>query len=152
MVRKVCGVAIAVAAAIACVVAPVQAQAAPLSVFACSLGKKTVSVTAEGNQLTYVFGTPGHPDISIVGRSDKKNVLYREDRYAGMEHQLRFVNGDYSYMVYNMEGNGNTGVKPVSGLIVMKGSKTIADMSCTHYAEFATGFNYESLPQDTVQW
>jgi hypothetical protein len=119
------------------------------SVFACSVGKKAVSVTEEGGRFTYMFGAPGKPDISIVGSAAQKNLFYREDRYAGMEHQLRFINGEYSYIVYNMEGNDRTGAAAISGLTVMKGTQTIADMPCKRYAEFGVGFDYSTLPADT---
>jgi hypothetical protein len=118
-------------------------------VFACSVGKKAVSVTQDGGRFTYTFGAPGRADISIVGSAAQKNVFYREDRYAGMEHQLRFSNGEYSYIVYNMEGNDRTGAAASSGLVVMKGTKTIADLPCARYTEFGVGFDYNTLPADT---
>lgn len=129
-----------------------QSAEAPQPVFACSLGKKSVSVIAVGHELIYKFGTSTKTEMSIVGSAHQRNVLYREDRYAGMEHQLRFVSGDYSYIVYNMEGNSQTGAKAISGLTVMKGNKAVADMSCTHYAEFGIGFDYGSLPEDTANY
>jgi|GEM_PF-3546622 len=122
------------------------------SVFACSVGKKAVSVTQEGGRFTYVFGAAGKADISIVGSAAQKNLFYREDRFAGMEHQLRFTNGEYSYIVYNMEGNGQMGAAAISGLTVMKGMTVIADMPCKRYAEFGVGFDYTSLPADTAAY
>jgi len=139
-----------IAAIFCCIIEPAFAQpAAPQPVFACSLGKKSVSVTAEGVRLTYIFGTAAKTEMSIVGSAALKNVWYREARYAGMEHQLRFANGDYSYIVYNMEGNGRSGASASSGLVVMKGKETVADMPCAHYAEFGTGFDLRALPEDT---
>lgn len=141
-------------AVMGCITAPVGAWSAakPQSVFTCSLGKKTVSVTATGSQLFYKFGTPFNVEMSIVASAQRDNVFYREARYAGLEQQLRFLNGHYSYIVYDMEGNAETGVSPMSGLVVMRGTTVIADMSCRHYAEFGPGFDYDSLPQDTEQY
>lgn len=146
--------AFVVAIALGCLAVPVSAWSAvaPQPVFACALGKKMVSVTADGPQLSYKFGTRSHVEMSLIGSSQKKNVFYRADRYAGMEHQLRFVNGPYSYTVYNMEGNSQTGVSPSSGLVVMKGTTVVANMSCTRYAEFGVGFDYDTLPQDTEKY
>jgi hypothetical protein len=152
--NKGCAAVIVGAAMMGCLTFPVRAQpgGVPQPVFACSLGKKSVFVTAVGNQLIYKFGTPTNTDMSIIGSADRKNVLYRADRYAGMEYQLRFVNGPYSYIVYNMEGNGNTGARAVSGLLVMKDTKTVARMSCTRYAEFSANFDYSSLPEDSEDY
>ena len=125
-----------------------QSPARAQRVFACSLGKKSVSVTAVGAELTYKFGAPGKTEISIVGSIARGNVFHRENRYAGMEHQLRFVSGEYSYIVYNMEGNARAGASALSGLAVMEGAKVVADMQCTRYAEFGVGFDVQSLPQD----
>jgi hypothetical protein len=148
--KTVMNCALLVAGALCSIIPPALAQTtAPQPVFACSLGKKSVSVTAQGDQLTYTFGTKAKTEMSIVGSADQKNVLYRQARYAGMEHQLRFVNGDYSYIVYNMEGNGRSGASASSGLVVMKGTETVADMHCAHYAEFGLGFDLSSLPEDT---
>jgi hypothetical protein len=117
-------------------------------IFGCSLGKKSVLVTSTGSLMTYRFGSSASVDITIVGSALRRNLYYRAARYAGMEYQLRFANGPYSYIVYSMEGNGNTGTNPVSGLVVMKGTKRIAEMSCVRHAEFSTGFDYDSLPED----
>jgi hypothetical protein len=142
--------ALLIASALCCTIPPALAQpTAPQRVFACALGKKSVSVTAEGDRLTYTFGTAAKTEMSIVGSAALKNVWYREARYAGMEHQLRFVNGDYSYIVYNMEGNGRSGASASSGLVVMKGKETVADMPCAHYAEFGLSFDLRALPEDT---
>ena len=153
-ISKKCVVVIAGLASMECITPLVGADSAGLSnrIFACSLGKKSVSVTAVGKQLTYKFGTPTNTEISIIGSAGEKNVLYREDRYAGMEHQLRFVNGRYSYVVYNMEGNRMTGVSPISGLIIKDGTKTIGYMACVHYSEFSIGFDYTSILEDTEDY
>jgi hypothetical protein len=124
----------------------------PKGLFACSIGKKTVSVRAIESQLIYEFGTPTHIEMTIIGSVGQGNVFYRSDRYAGMEYQIRFKNGAYSYIVYSMEGNGYTGAEPSSGLVVMKGAKRVADMSCVRHAEFSPAFDYDQLPEDTDEF
>ena len=148
---KIYGATVVALIAFAGLAAPSTAQAqagTPKKLFACSLGKKSVSVTAVGSRLSYQFGAPAKAEMAIIGSAGQGNVFYRSDRYAGMEYQIRFVNGPYSYIVYSMEGNGRTGAAASSGLMVMKGTKTIADMPCLHYTEFAASFNYGKLPQD----
>ena len=97
----------AIVAATACLASLLGAQAAqaPKSAFACSLGKKSVSVTSVGKQLTYRFGIPGRAEISITGSASQGNVLFRQERYANMEYQLRFANGEFSYIVYSMNAS-----------------------------------------------
>jgi hypothetical protein len=121
---------------------------APQKVFACSLGKKAVSVTAVGSILTYRFGTPAKAEMTIVGSAALGNIFYRTDRYASTEYQLRFTNGPYSYIVYSMGPNASTGTMPVSGLVVMKGKRRIADMACVRQAGFSTAFDLDALPED----
>lgn len=116
--------------------------------FACSLGRKLISVTAVGSRLTYHFGTSAKEEMVIVGTPGQGNVFYRSDLYTGMEYQIRFAKGLYSYVVYSMEGNDRTGMAATSGLTVMKGAKSIADMPCRRHTTFNTNFDYHTLPQD----
>jgi hypothetical protein len=127
----------------------VRAQAGASKVFACSLGNKSVSVTAAGSTLTYRFGTAAKAEMTIIGSAALGNIFYRSDRYASMEYQLRFANGTYSYIVYSMGANASTGTRPVSGLVVMKGKTRIADMSCVRQAAFSTAFDLNALAEDT---
>lgn len=151
---RLCALTAMTAAVLEYVTGPADARptGVPTSVFACSLGRKSVSVTAVGDQLIYRFGTPSQTEISIIGRVDRKNVLYRADRYSSMEYQLRFLSGPYSYIVYSMGGNASTGTSSVSGLLVMKGNTRISDMSCTHFANLRNDLLPSSLPEDTEQY
>jgi hypothetical protein len=126
-----------------------QPSSKPLTLFTCSVGNKTVSVTAVGGQLTYHYGTHVKEEMSITGTAKSGNIFWLTQRYAGMEYQMRFKNGDFSYIVYNSEGNGNVGAAATSGLVVMKGTKTIADKSCTRYSEFSASYDFDTLPEDT---
>ncbi len=149
--KEICGATVVALLAFTRLAAPSTAEAkagTPKKLFACSLGKKSVSVTAVGSRLTYQFGTPAKVEMAIIGSAGQGNVFYRSDRYAGMEYQIRFANGSYSYIVYSIEGNGRTGAAVSSGLVVMKGTKTIADMPCLRYTEFGASFDYNALPQD----
>jgi hypothetical protein len=128
--------------------APLAAQAAPVDIFSCSLGHKSVSVTATGQTLNYTYGAPGKPEMTLTGDPKSGNVYYMTQRPAGIEHQLRFLNGTTSYTVFNMEGN-NAGAMASSGLVVMQGTKTLATLSCVRYTEFGVAYDYSILPVDT---
>jgi len=127
----------------------VQAEGNSTTIFKCSIGKKTVSVTRADGRLTYHYGTGTRDEMSIVGIPTSGNVLKMTQRFAGMEYQLRFKNGEYSYIVYDSEGNGRVGATASSGLVVMQGTKQISDRSCTRYTEFSVSVHSLELPEDT---
>jgi hypothetical protein len=70
-------------------------------------------------------------------------------RFAGMEYQLRFKNGEYSYILYNSEGNGRVGAAATSGLVIMRGTKQISDRPCSRYTEFAVSVDSLGVLEDT---
>lgn len=127
----------------------VRADGGSTTLFTCSIGKKTVSVTQADGRLTYHYGTGGNDEMSIVGIPASGNVFQMAQRYAGLEYQLRFKNGDYSYIVYNNEGNSRVGAAATSGLVIMQGTKQIADRSCARYTEFAVPLDSLGVPEDT---
>ncbi len=127
----------------------VRAEGNSATLFACSIGKKTVSVTNADGRLTYHYGTDSNDEMSIVGIPASGNVFQMAQRFAGMEYQLRFRNGDYSYIVYNSEGSGRVGAAATSGLVIMQGAKQIADRPCARYTEFAVSLDSLGIPEDT---
>jgi hypothetical protein len=124
-----------------------RADGIPTTLFKCAVGKKTVSVTRTGDQITYHYGTGGKDEMAITGTPG--NIFQMSQRYAGMEYQLRFKNGDTSYIVYNSEGNGNSGARATSGLMIMQGTSQISDKSCARYTEFTVSIGSLGIPQDT---
>lgn len=128
-----------------------QAESAPKILFTCAIGAKTVSVTASGKNLIYHYGTAKNDEITIVGSPAAKNIFQMAQRYAGMEYQLRFTNGDISYLVYSAEGNPQVGAAAISGLMVMRGTKTIADKSCAQWSDVTLPDDL-SIPQDSVAY
>ena len=132
---------------------PIQAQAADASpVFACLLKRGSVSVTSSGGQLTLRLAMPGKADTIVTGNAAQRTVLYRQDRYAGPESQLRFVSGRQSYIVYSMAGNRQTGANPVSGLSVLLDQTLQFDLACKPHAEFTVALSDFSLPEDTAEY
>jgi hypothetical protein len=127
----------------------VHAEGSSTTVFTCSIGKKTVSVTRADGRLTYHYGTKNKDEMSIVGIPASGNVFQMAQRYAGMEYQLRFRNGDYSYIVYDNEGNNRVGAAATSGLVIMKGTKQISYRSCARFTEFTVPLDSLGIPEDT---
>jgi hypothetical protein len=123
------------------------ADASTATIFACSIGAKKVWVTMAGGRFVYHFGTPAKEEMTIVGVPAAGNVFQMAQRFAGPEYQLRFVNGEFSYIVYSAEGN-NAGAASVSGLVVMRGDKRISDSACSHFAELAMPDGALGAPQD----
>ena len=138
---------IAIAALLA--FAPRVTAKAATGLFTCRIGTHTVSVTDDGGRLTYRYGTPGKDEMSISAAPKSGRVLQLQQRFAGMEYQLRFKNGEISYIVYSMEGNGQSGAAAVSGLKVMKGIKELSDKFCSPYAELTLPPDSEDVPQDS---
>jgi len=87
--------------------------------------------------LTYRFGPPGKPEITLTG-SPAGGVFYHRELFARGEHQtLRFVNGAWSYVVFNSWwapstlSNGKTDAEyDVSGLLILKDGKLVRRINC----------------------
>ena len=66
--------------------ATVHAEGIPKTVFACSIGNKTVSVTHADGRLTYHYFTGIKDELSIIGVPSSENVFQMTQRFAGMEY------------------------------------------------------------------
>lgn len=125
-------------------------EGSPVKVFACSIGDKKVSVTTVDGRLVYRYGTASKDDLSIVGMPGSGNIHWLEGRFAGMERQLRFTNGEYSYIIYAAEGNANSGAAGTSGLIVARGKRVISERSCSRYTDLdLPDVNELGIPMDS---
>jgi hypothetical protein len=126
-----------------------RAEEAPTKVFTCAIGKKTVSVTSADGRLIYHYGTANKDEMSIVGIRTSGNIFQMKQRFAGMEYQLRFRNGEFNYIVYSNEGNGRVGAAATSGLVIMRGAKRMSDRSCSQFAELVMPADALAIPEDT---
>lgn len=119
------------------------------TIFTCRIGHRTAFVTMTSGRLVYHFRTAGKEEMTITGIPAAGNIFQMSQRYAGMEYQLRFTNGPYSYIVYSSEGNGNVGAAATSGLVVMRGSERISDRSCSRFANLTMPDDTFEIPEDT---
>ena len=106
-------------------------------------------ITSAGDRLTCRYGTTDEAELTLSETATGGNVFYMAQRYAGMQHQLRFANGGTSYIVFASEGNAHVGANSSSGLVVMRGTDRIMDKPCTHYSDFSADFDYSTLPEDS---
>lgn len=141
------------AAAAFCLPGAAMAQSGngPETVFQCQLRNgKTVRVTTQAGNMFYTYGRGRRTELSLRGSPRSGNVHYMQQRYASIQSQLRFTNGDYHYIVHSMGANARSGSSGISGLVVMRGNRRIADHSCRRMTEFQAGFDaLNALPNDS---
>ena len=131
--------------------APAQRGPQAETLFRCALGNgKTVNVTARGDQVTYRYGTTRRAELTLTANPRSGNAHFMYQRYASIESQLRFTNGQYSYVVYSMGPSQVAQSNGVSGLVVFRGTRRIADHSCRRFTEFSGGFELmPRFPEDS---
>jgi len=111
--------------------------AAPQTVFTCRAGGKRVAVTLREGRLTYSFGPPGRPEISLPGSPQGGVFDHRTMYNRGEDQTLRFVSGQWNYVLFNRwqapQPLSNDRVSPeynVSGVLVMKDGKLVRRIDC----------------------
>ncbi|SEF80314.1 hypothetical protein [Nitrosomonas ureae] len=107
-------------------------------IFSCSVGKKTVSVcaskdfSAHSGYLQYRFGPLGMPELTFpaLNASDPVTQFIQARTWmfaGGGGGYLRFINGQYHYIVYTAIGKG-WGAK--DGVAVERNHQVIANLEC----------------------
>lgn len=130
------------------VAAPHSSKPAPI--FSCSFGTKQVLVTGTPDAMTYQFGSLGNVEKTITAGRATGNVFYHADNMRYMPKQLRFTVGSTSYMLYHLEYADGSGAEYVQGLIVLQGTKKLANLKCRSGPGLDVHADYSSLPDDTA--
>lgn len=125
--------------------------------FNCSTGKKIISVCASKDLSTlkgymqYRFGAKGAQEIQVPAVKNHPNPLVNSGILSfqgGGGFYLRFLKGDFRYVVYTATGQ-SWGKK--AGVAVEEGGKLIANIKCQGYAQSNIGqklFDQAGLPAD----
>jgi hypothetical protein len=143
------------AAAAMALCAPAQAQSGngPASLFQCGLRNgKTVSVTAQGGNFFYAYGRGNRRELSLRGSARSGTVFQRLERYYAIALQIRFTNGQNSYIVHSLPPSRTADAQGSSGVIVMRGDRVIARHACRRPTEFQNWNLVTSLPEDQERW
>lgn len=124
-------------------------------VFECSFGAKQLRVTQEGQALVYRYGTKPKSELRIVAEAKSRRVFYHRTLYPrGEDQTLRFVNGDYDYIVF---AHWTAGAGPdieldtaaqYGGLIVRKAGKTLSTRICKDGGDMLEWPIFKLLPTD----
>jgi hypothetical protein len=109
----------------------------PQTVFTCRAGSKRIAVTQRDDRLTYSFGPPGRPEISLTG-GPQDGVFYHRTMYnRGEDQTLRFVSGQWNYVLFNRwqapQQLSSERIEPeynVSGVLVMRNGKLVRRIDC----------------------
>ena len=125
--------------------------------FSCSAGKKLISVCASKDlnpalgYLQYRFGRKGAPEIQVPAAQNHPNPLVKYGTLTwsgGGGSYLRFLKGDFRYVVYSATGKDG-GEK--SGVAVEEGGKLITHVKCLGPAQSSIGqklFEKAGMPAD----
>ena len=100
-----------------------MAQSENSTLISCQVGSKSVNVRRINNKYIYTYGKSGlTPEMSIESTGRDGKLFYYVGFYAGGNkfQQLRFVNGNTSYMIYLSTERG----KDALLVVVTKESET----------------------------
>ena len=124
------------------------------AVFQCNLRNgKNVSVTAQGDRLTYRYGSSRRAELTLTGTPGSRNVFHFSGRYFNILNQLRFQNGRHSYIVYSLPGSRTADATGTYGVMVLRDGRRVSDTQCRRETEFRGGFDlFQRLPQDDERY
>lgn len=121
---------------------------APERLFTCTLGPKVVTVTKEGAAYVYRYGRPGAaPELTITSTGSDGKLFYGfAVFYQGRQlQQLRFVNGDTSYILQHNEMSGSL-------LAITRGAEDLSQRECKGRNDgFTTAFTEEGIAEDSEE-
>ncbi len=123
-----------------------QPSAGTSTLFHCAVrGGKVATVAAEGDRFVYRYGPPGRPELTIAGTASEGNVFRQSHNHLAV--QLRFLSGEYSYVVHSIPRSDILDNVPRSGLIVFRNGRRIFERACSPWAALDL-FALEAVPED----
>lgn len=122
-------------------------------VFSCEIESKNVSAClAPDNKVRYAYGTEAALELEL-----DDPIFSSTGCVGGGISRLRFRNGDYSYIVYDVMCNSEQidedqwSKTDFVGVIVMNKDKVIASKGCTDFIDEVLGVNTGILPKDIAR-
>lgn len=119
-------------------------------IFSCEMGNKNVSACLTPNAtVNYIYGKEDKVEIKL-----NSPVFSSTFCPGGGMSRLRFQNGDYSYVLYDVMcnsrqvGDGQWSKSEYSGLLVLNRDKVIAQKYCTGFEDDILGINSGILPKE----
>ena len=119
------------------------------TIFSCSLGKKMVSVCGSEaisptvGYVQYRFGIKGQAELLFphaTDSADRSTIRSKTLMFSGGGGAyLRFINGDYNYIVYTAVGKG-WGTK--EGVVVKKDNQQISHLKCLDIPDSKLGDDF----------
>lgn len=118
--------------------------------FECKLGAKSVRITSEGDELVYSYGSRQNSELIIRGSAQRNNLFARHDMARRADaQQLRFVKGDYSYLLSSLFVAGAGGDDWVK-FYVLRGGKVLRAQVCRGAPSFKDFDQLDRLPRDAA--
>lgn len=113
-------------------------------VFSCMLRRGKVDVRISGNSLELDY-TAARARRAILVAGGKTLVHRFETRYTGAYEHLRFERGENNFVVYSRDANSQTGIGPLSGLVIFRKGERVADHTCQRPASFTWSSDDDAL-------
>lgn len=120
----------------------------PELIFNCDLpNEKGVVIRLKDNVPTYYYGSIEQVEMTLPRiEGDKTQVRVGEMTFAGGgSFYYRFINGNFSYVVYSGMGRG----WEFTGLKVYQGKKRIMKRECTNGGFLNTNYRGENLVKES---
>jgi hypothetical protein len=122
-------------------------------VFDCRGPGRRTTVTIEHGLVVYRHRSRGRGDIAIPATAGSQDVRQARNLFAAALSQIRFLGaGGWSYTVYSMPRNSRTGSHAVSGVMVRRGTATIADLGCRPWSDIDMSLLPQGVVEDDPDW
>lgn len=149
------------AAILLALAAPAHAGCPDLTVLACEMpGGKRLEVCADDRAVTYAFGPPGAPELTLENPLAAPGYTPWPGVSRTIWESVAFRNGDYLYEVYNSaerifpdDEKAEIEVRESAGVVILKGETVVAQVDCLPgTAEGPIEALYEHLEARGVCW
>ncbi len=153
-------------------ISPTLCRMEEKTVFSCQTGKKFASLCASHGRetskdsLRYVFGKPKAIELSIPSKTVLPATQFHNGSTSyslGSMHYVRFVNGQYEYIIYSNQGQTKMDASKSlvqrgwlqEGVLVAKNTAMLANFPCRKFkhpvSAFRENIEYKNIKLPIVQ-